>query len=178
MTKRMSLIRFAASLASLFAAAAVVITGCENSSDDSDGPSGSSTVQGTVETFEFALLRQSPPPPRNVREFLAALGDLIVPPAHATVANVVVRVVGTDLETETSENGFFILSGVPPGNQQLEFAFAGNLGTYSLNVPDGAVVTLSGIGFKGETITVDSQQVAVPTVSGSAESAGSSVPGM
>jgi hypothetical protein len=157
-----------------------LLNACENSNqdNDSDSPSGNATIQGTVTTFTLSQMRPSLPPPRNAREFFAALGDLLVPPAMATVANVNVRIVGTDLETTTDANGYFILSGVPAGVRQLEFAYAGNLGTYSVGVPESGVVTLNDIHFSGQTITVGDVQIDQPEPTSASTGSGTSVTGM
>lgn len=60
-------------------------------------------------------------------------------------ANVDVSVAETDLGSTTADDGFFIVSGVPPGNRQMVFARGGARGTLGLNVPPKSTIDLQNV---------------------------------
>lgn len=116
----------------------IVVAGCDSGSGS--GPEGTSTVQGYVTSFSVNGVSYVP----QVRSggLLMAIVDLLVPPAEASVGGVGVRMAGTDSSTMTDENGFFIMSGVPDGNHQMQFLYQDQMSTVDIVVPNNGIVTM------------------------------------
>lgn len=139
------------SAAITLAGAVVFLASCEGEGDSS----GNSTITGNVSSYLagsafFVPTRHE----RGVARFLSALGDLLVPSAQAAVPGVHVKMVGTDLETDTDADGMFTLSGVPSGNRQMEFDYGGNMAFFNMNVPDNAMITMDDIHVTGSMVTM------------------------
>lgn len=136
----------------------VLSSGCEGGGGD--GPDGSSTVQGTVDSFSSSGAFYMPTEPGGPLEQLARhILNVIVPQAHAAVRGVTVSVQGTGLSGTTDDTGFFIISGVPPGAQVLEYTLNGQTERLNVNVPDNGIVTLNNITIGGGSVRVASVQV-------------------
>lgn len=136
----------------------VLSSGCEGGGGD--GPDGSSTVQGTVDSFSSNGAFYMPTEPGGPLEQLARhILNVIVPQAHAAVRGVTVSVQGTGLSGTTDDTGFFIISGVPPGAQVLEYTLNGQTERLNVNVPDNGIVTLNNITIGGGSVRVASVQV-------------------
>jgi len=130
----------AAALVSLHLA---LVAGCTGGGG---GPDGRSTVQGNVNTFSVAGRFYAP---EKEAGMWATIGsrvlEWVLPSAHAGIGGVTVHVQGTDITGTTDDRGNFILSGVPGGQQVIEFTYNGVTSTLTLNVPDYGLVKLSGV---------------------------------
>ena len=115
-----------------------MITGCDSGSGS--GPEGTSTVQGYVTSFSVDGVTYVPH--GRSGGVLMAIMDFLVPPAEASVGGVGVHMAGTDFSTTTDDNGFFIMSGVPGGNHQIQFLYQGQMSTVDIDVPNDGVVTM------------------------------------
>ena len=128
------------------AAAGVVsigLTACEGGGGG-DGPAaGASTIQGTVVSFQGGGLAFIPVQRTWGERLLADVTGLFVPNAHAAINGVEVNVAGATAVTE--EDGFFVISGVPPGAQEIVFTFNGETATLLIDVPSNAVIRLGGV---------------------------------
>lgn len=148
MKRESSVNRIAALAASLAAGAALFIASCD--SGGGDGPSGKSTVQGSVASFSTATALFLPEArPSGVERFLAAVSEMIVPRARAGMGGVGVRIMGTDHQTTTADDGFFIMSGVPGGSHQMQFSFNGTNAYMQISVPDDGTLYVNGIQCRG-----------------------------
>ena len=123
----------------------VMFTGCDSGSGS--GPEGRSTVQGYVTSFSVNGVSYIPQ--GRSGGVLMAIVDFLVPPAQAAVGGVGVHMAGTDFSTTTGENGFFIMSGVPAGNYQMQFLYQGQMSTVDIEVPNDGVVTMNEIQCNG-----------------------------
>lgn len=116
---------------------ASLITGCDSSDSGGDGPSGSSTISGTVTDVEGA----------------SAAGGFVAVRAGVVTEGVRVRVVGTDLSTTTVAGGFFIISGVPAGSVTLRFEFGGVVGDKQVDVPENATIEIPDIRVRSGSVS-------------------------
>jgi hypothetical protein len=109
------------------------------------GPAGNSTVTGRVDTFQVAGVRFNPAPPgeSTFLRLAGVVGQFVVPDALAAVEGLTVELVGTGLSTTTANDGLFIMSGVPAGDQILRFNMSGSSMDLALSVPANATVNLS-----------------------------------
>lgn len=134
------LIAMAAALVSFHLAFVVGCTG------GGGGADGRSTVEGNVNTFSVAGHFYAPEKDAGM---WATIGgrvlEWVLPSAHAGIGGVTVHVQGTDITGTTDDRGNFILSGVPGGQQVIEFTYNGVTSTLTLNVPDYGLVKLSGV---------------------------------
>ena len=109
-------------------------------------PEGASTIRGTVASFENEQAFFVPTPkPSALEQAVADVMELIVPSAHARRGGIVVRVRNTDLSTTTSSDGFFVISGVPPGNQVLIFSIEEKSAELPLDIPANSTTELEEI---------------------------------
>ena len=110
------------------------------------GLGGASSIRGMVTSISGGGALFVPEPPRGRAAIaLAWVSDVFVPTAHAAEEGVVVTVSGTDLEATTASDGFFILSGVPPGNRELVFERGPSSGSLDLEVPAYATIDLGDV---------------------------------
>lgn len=138
---------------------AVLSTSCD--SGGGDGPSGTSTVQGNVSSFNTGTSLFLPAlQPRGIDRLLAGLSDLLVPGARAAgMGGVGVHIVGTDLRTTTADDGYFIMSGVPGGEHQMQFTFSGTNAYMMVKVPSDSTVTLHNVTCQGSTASTGHMDV-------------------
>lgn len=139
--------------AGILAHMALVTSGCNGS--DGDGPSGRSTVQGTVSSFSaggaFYMPREQASP---MVAWLTGVMNVFIPEAHAAVAGVTVELEGTGLKGTTDDRGFFIISGAPGGDRVLRFTMNNQSVAYPLRVPDNGVVTLDNVRISDDSVGV------------------------
>lgn len=140
-------------------AGAVALVGCGGGGGD--GPSGNSTIVGNVNSVVGAGVFYQPSEPRGLAGLLAGLRDALVGKAWAAVAGVSIRVAGTDLEATTADDGSFIISGVPAGEQTLIFSYGGTTASLAISVPDNATVRLSDVDVFNGSVDVNNVQVEV-----------------
>lgn len=105
--------------------------GCD-SDGGGDDPSGRSTITGTVVEFPDVPVA-------------GGVGE----------AGVQVGVAGTELETTTDAQGFFILSGVPGGVQQVVFSRGGFGRSTDADVPEHGTVVMNGVRVDDRGVDVD-----------------------
>jgi hypothetical protein len=143
MRTRLPFIRSAAFVcAAVSAAILVLFTSCESGGDDSVA-AGSSTIDGYVTSFTTAGAVFLPAtPPSGFQRLLEGLSDLIVPSAQAGMGGVGVRVMGTQLQTTTADDGYFIMSGVPAGHHTMAFTFNGAEAMMEVDVSENSTLTL------------------------------------
>lgn len=121
---------------------------------------GAATIRGIVVSFETATaayLPSSSSPGWN--EPIRAFSDFWLPPAHAAVGGVLVQVRGTDRFTRTADDGLFVLAGVPPGRQVLDFSFSEETASLGLAVPDAATVDLGNVRIREGNVQTDPVRV-------------------
>ena len=143
----------AAATAITLVSATVFLASCEGGGNTS----GNSTITGNVSSYSAGSALFLPTRHEGgVARFLLALGDFLVPSAQAAAAvqGVHIKMVGTDLETDTDADGMFTLSGVPDGNHQMEFDYNGNVAFFNMNVPDNAIITMNNIHVAGSMVTM------------------------
>lgn len=130
---------------------ALFVLGCESDSDDS--PSGTTTIEGTIDTFTVtgtaSQYNSLPVERENILSLLAkALGDMLVPNVYADAQyrqGVRIHVDGTGLSTETDQNGYFVLAGVPEGEQTLYCEYAGERAELGLYCPSNSTIRLNNV---------------------------------
>jgi hypothetical protein len=83
--------------------------------------------------------------------------------ATLTIEGVLVEIAGTDLAATTDENGFFIISGVPPGDHEVIFTFNGESAIWPQSVPANATVEMQNIQIDREEIIVEEVIIDVPS---------------
>ncbi|GEM_PF-5120212 len=83
--------------------------------------------------------------------------------ASLTIEGVLVEIAGTDLAATTDENGFFIISGVPPGDHEVIFTFNGESAIWPQSVPANATVEMQNIQIDREEIIVEEVIIDVPS---------------
>ena len=66
---------------------------------------------------------------------------------------VVVGVVGTDVQAITDNSGFFVMSGVPTGSQQMHFDYNGSVSTLAVNVPSNGTLYVNDVQWSGPYAT-------------------------
>lgn len=140
-------------------AGGVALVGCGGGGGD--GPTGNSTVVGNVNSVVGAGVFYQPAEPRGLAGLLAGLRDALVGKAWAAVAGVSIRVAGTDLEATTADDGSFIISGVPAGEQTLIFSYGGTTASLAITVPDNATVRLTDVDVFNGSVDVNNVQVEV-----------------
>jgi hypothetical protein len=116
---------------------------------------GAATVRGVVVTFDDGTTAFYSP--RDVQDVAALprwFSSLrIINTACAGVGGVTVGVQGTDLVGTTDSEGFFIISGVPPGDQVLVFSRNGASSTLGLAVPANSSIDLGDVRISGGSAT-------------------------
>lgn len=115
---------------------------------------GAATVRGVVVTFDDG--QSAFYSPRDVQDAGLLARWLVLFPvasAHAGVGGVTVRVENTDLLGTTDSEGFFILSGVPPGDQVLTFSRNGTSSSLDVSVPANSSVDLGDVRVSGGRAT-------------------------
>ena len=134
-------------IALLAATVAATLTICACTGAGGGGLAGAATIRGTVVEFNGSG---------------EAVMDLLVPNAHAAVGGVTVLVDGTDLATTTDDDGFFIISGVPPGlDIRLIFSRDDRDAVFTLDVPRDSEIDLRNIRVVDEVVQVDEIAVIV-----------------
>jgi len=137
---------------------AILLSGCDGGS--SGGPDGGGTIQGTVDSYSGGGAFYMPEPKGTImQQWARSALEFVVPSARAAAAGVTVSVQGTDISGTTSDDGFFILSGVPPGAQTLEFSFNGSTATYAVIVPENGVIIMEGVDVNNGNVDVSNIQV-------------------
>lgn len=141
-------------------AGAVALVGCGGGSDD--GPSGNSTVSGNVSSVVGGGAFYQPSEPHGgIAGLLAGIRNLFIGKAWAAVQGVSIRVAGTDLEATTADDGSFIISGVPGGEQTLIFSYGGTTASLVITVPDNATVRLSDVDVFNGSVDVGNVEVEI-----------------
>ena len=120
-----------------------------------DGGGGASTIRGSVNSFSGggSLYVPRAEPSYRLASAVADLIELLVPAAHAAVEGVLVSIAGTELQTSTADDGFFIVSGVPAGERVMLFALSDDVATLTLDVPPNAEIDLGQINISGGVAT-------------------------
>jgi len=137
---------------------ATLLSGCDGGGGG--GPDGRGTIQGTVDSFSGGGAFYMPEPKGTIiQQWARSAVEFIIPSARAAAAGVTVSVQGTDISGTTSDDGFFILSGVPPGEQTLEFSFNGSTATYKVNVPENGVIIMEGVDVNNGNVDVSNIEV-------------------
>jgi len=126
--------------------------GCDTGGSDDD-ISGTTTVEGTIQSFttdELAQYMRTPEKNMLVRT-LQALCSAFIPDASAATVSpgVHLSVADTDLSTTTDENGFFIISGVPQGNQRLLCEYKGEYAVINFYCPSNSTICLNNVDCEG-----------------------------
>jgi hypothetical protein len=119
---------------------ALVWMGCTGS--DGDGSAemiGSSTIMGTVESFEGSSEATG-----RVGVYTGGVRE-----------GIQVRVMETDLSTTTADDGLFVISGVPAGPRTLRFEYRGEAAPYRLDVPEQAELVMNRIRIRNREVTCD-----------------------
>jgi hypothetical protein len=159
----------AMAVASLLVSAATALLSSCDSGGDGSSPSGTSTVQGYVESFTTDTAYFLPAPRANgIESVIAGLSDLLAPSAYAGLGGVGVHMVGTDLRTTTADDGFFVMSGVPSGRQQMRFSFNGSDAYTDVEVPENSTVTLHDVRCVGSSVSVGHMEMKMHGNGGSA----------
>ena len=137
------IIRWHISSGSVLAAAALLVTGCIGGGSDGGGVApDSSTVMGNVGSVTGS----------------ANAGAII----HAgAVQGVQIGVSGTDLRATTAEDGLFVISGVPPGDQQLVFGIGAQQATATISVPPNSTIQIGQVSINGSNASLGNVQVDV-----------------
>ena len=134
------------------------LSGCENS--DSKGADGTSTVQGTVESFTAGGVTYRPMlGGKRGLDLVSAISDLLVPRAEAAVAGVMVHMAETGLTTMTDGSGSFVMTGAPAGHRRMEFTYNGTTSMMEIDVPENATVTMGNVRCSGTQATADHMDV-------------------
>ena len=97
----------------------------------------------------------------GVVESAATIRGVVASFEEGDGANVAVSVTGTDLSSSTAGDGFFVLSGVPPGNRRVVFARDGTQGDLSLDVPERAIIELNNVRVRSGRAEPESVRVEV-----------------
>ena len=97
----------------------------------------------------------------GVVESAATIRGVVASFEEGDGADVAVSVAGTDLASTTADDGFFALSGVPPGNRRVVFARDGTQGDLSLDVPERAIIELDNVRVQSGRAEPDSIRVEV-----------------
>lgn len=92
---------------------------------------------------------------------LSQLTDLLLPRAWAAVEGVTIRVAGTELVATTADDGSFIISGVPAGNQTLIFSYGSTTSSLDVNVPANATIKLRDLNVSSGSVDVGSLEVEI-----------------
>ena len=136
------------------------LMGCDGGGGG-DGPSGSSTIQGNVNSIANGSATYRPASREGWRGLLGRMTDLVLPRAWAAVEGVSIRVVGTDLLATTADDGSFVISGVPAGQQTLIFSYGSTTSSLDVNVPANATVKLRNIDVSSGSVDVGNVEVEV-----------------
>ena len=148
MKKQHLILIFTLALTSLI----VLGIGCD-SGDDGDDVSGTTTVEGTIQSFTIdGVAQYLRTPKKNIlAQSLHALYDVFIPNASAQTEaqDVQVSVANTDLSTTTDENGFFIISGIPQGNQRLLCDYQGQRAEIDFYCPSNSTIYLNNVECQG-----------------------------
>ena len=124
---------------------AVLIVGCESSSD----PSGTAAIQGNVVSFETASATFTPINSREesrIARLFTAFSEILTPSAQAATqagrGGITVYVDGpVSQSTTTADDGTFICSGLPAGDYHIGFKYNGQDIMYRGN--SGQMATVS-----------------------------------
>ncbi len=114
---------------------------------------GTGTMTGNVSN-QSVVMRSGAPPAAFAR-----LQRWLSPAAAAEADIVNIHVRMGDLETDTDQNGFFILDGVPAGNGTVLFVAGTATFTMLVNVPAGEVVVLHDVVLANGMATPGSMRV-------------------
>ena len=139
---------------------AVPLMGCD-SGGGGDGASGSSTIQGNVDSVAGGSAVYRPERQEGWRAMFSQLTDLLLPRAWAAVEGVTIRVAGTELVATTADDGSFIISGVPAGNQTLIFSYGSTTSSLDVNVPANATIKLRDLDVASGSVDVGSVEVEI-----------------
>jgi len=135
--------------------AALTWCGCD-SDDDGDVQADASHIRGNVMSYSTATAHFAPSPPEGKLQRLArATCDLFIPPALAGVGGVGVSIQNTSHETTTAADGFFVLSGIPPGDHILVFSYNNQSATFRITVPGHASIELRNVRVSDGSVQVD-----------------------
>lgn len=136
------------------------LAACSGSGGDS--LTGAATIRGNVATFEGERTAWFAPERQSVfARMISGLADALVTPAMANLAGISVAVAGTDLFTTTTEDGFFIISGVPPGPRDLVFSRGDDSASLSIDVPANSTVQLENVRIEKEDVRVDEIEIEI-----------------
>lgn len=121
----------------------VLLTGCGGGGSDGV-PEGASTITGNVVSFSggSAIFRATENE-KGLRGIVAAVVNVLVPSAHASIGGVEVSIAGQTAVTEG--DGLFVISGIPPGDYDIIFTFDGQTATMPISIPANATVKLDGV---------------------------------
>ena len=148
----MKMIRLPILLTAILLTLLIAGTGCD-SGGGGDDSTGTTTIEGSIQSFTTDGLAQYISTPKAsfpVRCF-QSLKSMLVPDAAAATGTpgVNVSVANTDLSTQTDENGFFIISGVPQGNQQLLCEYQGQYAQLDCYCPSNSTIRLNNVVCQG-----------------------------
>lgn len=128
------------------------------SCEDDDEPTGTSIIQGNIDSFEVAGLYYVPAGRQNLwARVVSGLSDAIVPPAYAGQAGVIVYLDGPVSRVgETDDAGAFIFTGLPAGDYQLRFGYNGQEAAYSgeISLQDDQQAELANITISGGNVII------------------------
>jgi hypothetical protein len=149
-------------LVALTLVGAMIVASCDSGDDKGSGASGSTTIIGSVNSY---VAGSSFVVPVRRASGLAVMLDralgVLVASANAGLGGVTVSVQGTDLSTVAAEDGSFVISGVPAGVQQLVFRYGDSTAYLSIEVPENATITLSGIEIVNGSVNIGGMNVEV-----------------
>ena len=123
-------------LSRLFSVSVICTLAACGGGDGGGGRGGTGTISGNASN-QSVVIRSGAPPTAFARlhRWLSPASA-----AEADVVNIHVRI--GDRETDTDQNGFFILDGVPAGNVTVLFVVGAATFTMLVNVPAGEVIVL------------------------------------
>jgi hypothetical protein len=81
----------------------------------------------------------------GVAESVATIRGTVASFEGGSGANVDVSVAETDVGSTTADDGFFIMSGVPPGDRRVVFARGASSGSLRLHVPPRSTIELTNV---------------------------------
>lgn len=122
--------------------AAVLMTGCEGSGSSG---SGGSTIQGNVLSVDGVRIAR----------------QMLLSRTHVAGSSIMVSVDGLEISAVASADGVFVLNGLKAGSYALVFTHGTETGTYSVDVPANAVVTLEGVVLNNGKVSVHEVEVEV-----------------
>lgn len=149
----------AGTVVGMLMASALFMASCDGGGG---GGSSGTTIIGSVNSYVAGSSFFAPE--RHASRWAKAadrLASLLVPKALAGLSGVIVTVVGTDLTAVAGDDGSFVISGVPAGTQQLKFQYGDSTAYWSVEVPENATITLSGIEISGGSVNIADMNVEV-----------------